>query len=279
MKHNLVVALAISLGIGASQGVAQQMAFSSSAEAAEPSSAAASSSAIVATQQRLPHAEPLEDRPVRPFSRIAIGTRLGTLGYGAQVATPLTSHLNLRGSANFFNFGYAIGIDGADYNSELHLKSGMVSVDYYPWHSSFHVSPGFMIFKSTAGATMNVPGGNSFSLGDTTYTSDANDPVHGNGVINFGRTFMPALTVGFGNMVPRHERSHWSVPVDFGLAYTGQNTMTINLAGSACQQGYCMSTSNPDIQQNVAQEQQDLNHSMKRFKIFPILTTGVAYRF
>jgi hypothetical protein len=253
-----------------------QQAFSSSGEPSE----AAPSGAIVATQQRLPHqTEPLEDRPVRPFSRIAIGTRLGTLGYGAQIATPLTSRLNLRGSANFFNFGYGIGVDGANYNSELHLKSGMVSVDYYPFHSSFHISPGFMIFKSTAGATMNVPGGNSFSLGDTTYTSDPSDPVHGTGAMTFGRTFMPALTIGFGNMIPRREHSHWSVPVDFGLAYTGQNSMNINLAGSACQQGFCISTSDPNIQQNVAQEQSDINESMKRFKIYPILTSGVAYRF
>ena len=185
----------------------------------------------------------------------------------------------MRGSANFFNFGYGLDVDGANYNSELHLKSGMVSVDYFPFHSSFHVSPGFMIFKSTAGATMNVPGGNTFSLGDATYTSDPNDPVHGSGVMKFGRTFMPAFTVGFGNMIPRREGSHWSVPVDIGLAYTGQNSMQINLAGSACQQGYCMSTSDPNIQQNVVQEQNDINGSMKRFKIYPILTSGVTYRF
>jgi len=276
MNKSLVAALAVVFGMGAGQAIAQQMAFSSSAESADP----AASSAIVATQQRLPRqTQPLEDGRVLPFSRIAIGTRLGTLGYGAQIATPLTSRLNLRGSANFFNFGYGIGVDGANYDSELHLKSGMVSVDYYPFRSSFHVSPGFMIFKSNAGATMSVPGGNSFSLGDATYTSDPNDPVHGNGVMAFGRTFMPALTIGFGNMIPRHERSHWSVPVDLGLAYTGQNSMAINLAGSACQQGFCMSTSDPNIQQNVVQEQNDINESMKRYKIYPILTTGVAYRF
>ena len=276
MNKLFIAAFAVTFGLGAGHGIAQQMAFSSSAEKPE----AAASSAIVATQQRLPrHTEPLEDGPVRPFSRIAIGTRLGTLGYGAQIATPITSRINLRGSANFFNFGYGIGVDGANYASELHLKSGMVSVDYYPFHSSFHVSPGFMIFKSTAGATMTVPGGNTFSLGDATYTSDPNDPVHGSGVMAFGRTFMPALTIGFGNMIPRHERSHWSVPVDLGLAYTGQNSMHINLAGSACQQGFCMSTTDPTIQQNVVQEQNDINESMKRFKIYPILTSGVAYRF
>jgi hypothetical protein len=40
-----------------------------------------------------------------------------------------------------------------------------------------------------------------------------------------------------------------------------------------------MSTSDPTIQQNVVQEQSDINESMKRFKIYPILTSGVAYRF
>lgn len=276
MRKSLVTALAVVFGIGAAHARAQQMAFSSSAESSER----AASSAIVATQQRLPHrAEPLEDRPVRPFSRVAIGTRLGSLGWGGQIATPLTSHLNLRGSASFFNFGSSIGVDGANYDAELHLKSGMVSVDYYPFRSSFHVSPGFMIFKSTAGATMNVPGGNTFSLGDANYTSDPNDPVHGNGALAFGRTFMPALTIGFGNMIPRRESSHWSVPFDIGVAYTGQNSTQINLAGSACQQSFCMSTSDPSIQQNVVQEQNQLNESMKRFKIYPILTSGVAYRF
>lgn len=280
MKKSLIAALILVFGAGAGQCLSQEMAFSSSAaEAPQTAATAAASSAIVATQQRLPRAQPAEEGPVRPFSRMAIGTRMGTLGYGAQIATPLTSHLNLRGSANFFNFGYGMGVDGADYNSELHLKSGMVSVDYYPWHSSFHISPGLMIFKSTAGASMNVPGGNSFTLGDVEYTSDPNDPVHGSGTIKFGRTFMPALTIGFGNMIPRRERSHWSVPVDLGLAYTGQNSMSINLAGSACQQGYCMSTSYQEIQQNVVQEQNDINGSMKRFKIFPIVTTGVSYRF
>src|SRR5438270_1688122 len=193
MKSMLVAALTVVFGLSTGQANGQQMAFSSSAEASE----SAAGGAIVATQQRLPRQpQSLEDRPVRPFSRVAIGTRLGTLGYGAQIATPLTSHLNLRGSANFFNFGYGIGIDGANYESELHLKSGMVSVDYFPFHSSFHVSPGFMIFKSTAGATMYVPGGSSFSLGDTGYTSDPNDPVHGSGAMTFGRTIMPALTLG-----------------------------------------------------------------------------------
>jgi len=276
MTNNWAKAIVVACGLCVGQAMAQELAFSSSAEANK----AAAASAIVAAQQRLPvQSAPLEYRPLRPFSRIAFGTRVGTLGWGGQVATPLTSRLNLRGSANFFNFGYGLTVDGANYRSELHLKSGAVSVDYYPWPSSFHISPGFLIFKSTAAADMNVAGGGSFSLGDANYTSDPNDAIHGTGTLKFGRTFMPSLAVGFGNMIPRHERTHWSVPVDIGVAYTGQNTVSIGVAGSGCQRGVCQSISDPANQQNVAQEESDINASMKRFKIFPILTTGVAYRF
>lgn len=276
MINDWAAAIAVVCGLCAGQAMAQEIAFSSPAEANK----AAAARAIVATQQRLPdQIELVDDRPVRPFSRFAFGTRMGTLGWGGQMATPLTSRLNLRGSANFFNFGYGLTVDGANYSSELHLKSGAVSVDYYPWHSSFHISPGFLIFKSTAGANMNVPGGGSFSLGDVDYTSDPSDPIHGTGALKFGRTFMPSLAIGFGNMIPKHDRNHWSVPVDIGVAYTGQNTMSVVVNGSACQQGVCESISDPSNQQNVVQEQSDINASMKRFKIYPILTTGVAYRF
>jgi hypothetical protein len=40
-----------------------------------------------------------------------------------------------------------------------------------------------------------------------------------------------------------------------------------------------MSVSDPQIQTSVVQQQNDLNESMKHYQIYPIVTTGVAYRF
>ena len=108
---------------------------------------------------------------------------------------------------------------------------------------------------------------------------DPNDPVNGSGSILFSRTAMPKLTMGFGNMIKRRENQHWSVPFEIGAAYTGHDTIQFNLAGSACQQGICQSVNNPSIQQNVTQEQNKINEEAKRFQIYPILTTGVSYRF
>ena len=254
---------------------------SSSSSSSASGSDALDSAKIVAVPRPLPVRKSSEESDhVRPFSRIAIGTRMGTLGYGGQIATPITRWLNLRGGAEFFNFGYGLINDGTNYNAALHLKSGSISADYYPFrHASFHVSPGALIFKSTLTASMFVPGGNTFSENDTDYTSDPSDPVQGTGKALFERSIMPSLTFGFGNMITRRENRHWSVPFEIGAAYAGHTTVNFNLTGSACNIYGCMSVNDPSIQQNVALQQAKINEQAKRFQIYPIITSGVAYRF
>jgi hypothetical protein len=89
---------------------------------------------------------------------------------------------------------------------------------------------------------------------------------------------MPSLLFGFGNMIPRSGR-HWSVPFEVGAAYMGHNAVQLNLQGTVCTQDGCLSMSNPMIQQSLLLEQSNLNESIKRLQAYPILSTGIAYRF
>lgn len=285
-------ALVLSLGFGI-QSLAQQapqIASMNNDAPAIPANASSSASddapaaaAVVAVPQPISvkkKKDSGEEIRITPFSRIAIGDKLGTLGWGGQIATPITRWLNLRGGADFFNFGYALTNSGSNYDASLHMKSGTAQADYYPFrHASFHISPGVLIFKTNLSATMNVPGGSTFTENDTDYTSDPNDPVNGSGVVTFSRTVMPMFTLGFGNMIPRRESKHWSAPFEIGAAYTGAYAMQINLNGSVCQQGYCQSVNDPSVLQNVQAEQAKINEEVKKYKILPIITTGVAYRF
>jgi hypothetical protein len=126
---------------------------------------------------------------------------------------------------------------------------------------------------------MFVPGGQSFSLGDQNFTSDPSDPTTGSATINFTRKVMPMFTFGFHNMIPG-KGHHITVPLELGAAYTGPYSAQLNLGGSACvDQAGCMSTSSSDIQQGVTQEQQQLNEPMKHYQLYPIVMTGVAFRF
>jgi len=135
-----------------------------------------------------------------------------------------------------------------------------------------------VIFKSAFSASMYVPGGNTFSLGNNDYTSSASNPITGNASIGFTRSIMPALTVGFGNMItPEHK--HWSMPFEVGAAYTGHYGVQLNLQGTACISLGCMSAGSAQIQQSLVQEQGDLNETMKHYQLYPIITSGLSYRF
>ncbi len=274
---------------GAAVAQSTQVASAGYGDAASPASTASSSSSssaagdpaeIMATPPAAPRV-PNQEIHIRPFSRVAIGSKLGTLGWGGQIATPIARRINLRGGVDIFNMGYGLTSDGTNYYASAHLKSGTIQADIYPFaHGSFHISPGVMIFRNSLTASLNVPGGNDFTVGDVDYTSDPSNPVNGTGLITFGRTNMPMLTIGFGNMIPRRESHHLSFPVELGAAYTGQNTIAINMQGGVCQQGQgCGDASDPDFQANVQAQQTKINEDLKRIQVYPILTTGVAYRF
>jgi hypothetical protein len=202
-----------------------------------------------------------------------------SLGAGIEVATPLSRSLNLRGRASFFDYAYGFGFDGADYSWALQFRTGQMNLDWFPFHGGFHISPGILIYKNQLSAAADVPAGNSFSLGQQTFTSSTTDPVHGSASLSYGKSLMPSIMFGWGNIIPRSGR-HWSVPFEFGAAYTGHTTIQLNLQGTACASSYgCMSTSDPTIQQSIVEEESNLNESIKRLQAYPLLSTGFAYRF
>lgn len=264
-------------GLAVLAGVAQAQspvaAFSSSATTPEGSVDSRSRTAVGSQQQVDLYAE-----PVRPFSRLGVAAEFGTLGLGLQVATPLSRRVQVRGGADFLDFGDALTVDGAQYQGEAHLRSGHLSVDWYPLGGGFRISPGMLIFGSGFSASMSVAGGNTFELGPTAYTSSTTDPVHGSAAISMQHRTMPALTVGWGNLLGERNR-RWSIPFEIGAAYTGHYSVQLNLAGTACTGVGCMSTSTAQVQGSVSQEQGQLDETMKHYQIYPMVATGVSFRF
>lgn len=247
---------------------------SSSALPDAPTSGAARVVAPPQSQQQVD----LYAEPVRPFSRWAFGVEGGTLGIGVETATPLARTLQLRGGADFLNFGDGFSVDAAQYYGQAHLRAAHISVDWHPANGSFRISPGLLIFGSGFGASVSVAGGKTFELGNTAYTSSPADPVHGSATISMQRRIMPAMTIGWGNVLS--QRSRFTIPFEVGAAYTGHYTATLNLAGTACMDPVgCMSTATQQVQQSVSQEESDLNETMKHYQIYPIVSTGIEFRF
>ena len=145
----------------------------------------------------------------------------------------------------------------------------------------FHLSPGALIYnQNRVQADALIPGGQSFSLGGTTYRSDPANPVFGGGKIDF-QSVAPTLTIGWGNLLPRSGR-HFGVSFDIGAAYQGTPRATLNLAGSACDPTgvNCRAVAtDPTIQSNIQSEQGKINNTISPFRFFPVVSLAFGYRF
>jgi hypothetical protein len=220
-----------------------------------------------------------DEFPVHPFSAVAVGIKAGTLGAGAEVATPLSRSLNLRAGANFAQFRYSFAIDGISYYTGVDYRSGQMSIDWFPFHGGFHISPGFLYFSNGASGAAAVSPAESFQLDNVNYINSIDDPVGGNASFVYHHHIAPALMFGFSNIIPR-DGSQFSVPFEFGVAYTGAPQMAVQLSGTACTlQGCFNAGTDPGTQQNLKQEVKDVDNTVNKVVVYPIASLGLAFRF
>jgi len=210
---------------------------------------------------------------------IGVGVKVSTLGIGGEVAVAVTHRSNVRFGFNAFSYGHTFDKDGATYTGNLNLRSAQATYDLFllRW---LHVSPGVLLYNGNkVSANVSVPGGQTFTLSNTNYVSDAGDPIAGTGKLTVYKA-APMALIGIGNLVPRSR--HFSTSFEIGAAYQGPPRVALNLSGSACDSTglNCRSIgSDPTIQSNIAAEQVKLNKSASPYKFYPVLSFGVGYKF
>jgi len=209
---------------------------------------------------------------------------MGTQGAGVEVAVPLSRSLNLRSGAEFFRYNTTGLQDGITYTANLALQSEEASVDWFPFHGAFRISPGVMLNNATTvNANLVIPGNQSFTVNDVNYYSSTASPLTGSVGVSFPRAG-PRITFGWGNMVPRKKSKHFSMPTEFGMAYFGTGTTLMNFSGSVCQSPNSPSTcqpvsTNPSFQTNVTAEQAKIQKDLVYARFYPILKVGISFKF
>lgn len=213
-------------------------------------------------------------------SKIGIGVKLSTLGVGVEVATPLTSKLNVRGGFNFFRYSRSITNGGIVYDGHLHLQSGEAHLDWFPF-GGFHVSPGLLFYNGNAvTATAAVPGGNTITLGGTQYESDPAAPVTGSGNLDFIKV-APSIMVGVGNLIPRNGR-HYGFLFEVGGAYQGAARVALNFAGNVCDTTGTICrpiASDPTVQANIQAQQLKIKNDLNPYRFYPVISGGIGFNF
>ena len=230
-----------------------------------------------------------------PFSRMAIGGGVGTLGPGLQITTNINQHLNLRTTGNALYYSTNFTDSGFNANAKLNMVSEDISADIYPFHKGFRISPGLLVVNNNkVSGTSVAAGGTSFTFDDATYYSaNANPatgatPLNADGYLHLNST-KPAFTIttGWGNTIPRGE-GHWSFPVEVGIALIGAPTINVTLSGWACQDqaqtqcGNVQDLSNStaqDVQTSLATQIAKWKSDLSPLDTYPIVSFGVAYSF
>jgi hypothetical protein len=228
--------------------------------------------------------EPSDPAPKHPgqnsSSKVGIGVKFSTLGVGIEAATPLTRKLNLRGGFNFFRYSRGITNNGIQYAGHLHFQSGEAHLDWFPF-GGFHVSPGLLFYNGNSlVASAAVPGGQTFSLGGTTYMSDPTAPVTGTGKLDFVKV-APSLMVGVGNLIPRNGR-HYSFLFEIGAVYQGSARVALNFAGNVCDPTGTVCgpiASDPTVQANIVAQQQKIQKDVNPYRFYPVISGGIGFNF
>jgi hypothetical protein len=215
------------------------------------------------------------------LSEVAVGGKVSTLGIGVEGTVGITDRSNVRVGFNFFNYSRTFSRHGIHYDGDLDLRSFQITYDYYLLRG-VHVSPSLLAYNGNhIDATAAVPGGQSFSLGGTTYFSGQTDPTRGTGKLTV-RNVAPAILFGFGNPVPRSAK-HLAVNVDLGVVFQRSPKSKLNLTGSACivnpTTGCLNAASDPTVQQNIQKEEAKVNSDAEPYKYVPVLSIGISWKF
>src|SRR6185437_6736518 len=135
-------------------------------------------------------------------SRFGLAFRASSLGLGADFATQLTKHFNLRTGFNGFACSRTVSDSGLAYLGTLHLNSVQAIIDWFPRSHGIHFSPGLLLYNhNRVTAKALLPTGKTLSSGAETFISDPKDPITGAASSSM-RKVAPMLLFGFG-LIPR----------------------------------------------------------------------------
>lgn len=213
--------------------------------------------------------------------RFGLGFQASTLGPGLQFAARVLDRADVRAGISDFSYSHNFSNDGMNYGGTLGLRSVSAQFDWFFW-KSFHLSPGALVYNGNQiTATVTADPGSSFTLGDTTYVSDPNNPVSGTGQLRV-RHFAPMITFGSGKLVNR-DGGHFGMSFEIGFAAEGAPQTTLDLSGNVCSPttGTCQAVTSSSVQADVTAEQNKMNGTFSHWyaRFYPILSLGLHYAF
>lgn len=224
-----------------------------------------------------------------PFSLMAFGVTVSSLGIGAEAATNVGPSIDLRLFGNYTKLTHNFNQSGFNISLNLAMANTGAKVDFYPLHRfPLRFSPGYLVSnRNRVSARLNATPEATFTLNNVEYGSDPSNPVYGYGRLSLGGSgFM--VTSGWGRVLSHARRKRFEFPFEAGVAFIKDPVAQFNLFGQVCSvtvqddpnTSDCQPAAQfPTFATNLAAQVATWNHDVKPFHIFPIVQGGVSYSF
>ncbi|MGR3984537.1 MAG: hypothetical protein OD817_04680 [Gammaproteobacteria bacterium] len=207
---------------------------------------------------------------------VSLAARGGTLGGGLEMKFPLHSKFNARLVANRFNKTDDKERKGNRYRGDLNLRTFGAIGDWHPDGGGFRVSIGVFSNGSELKAKTT---GDSFTFNGRKYTGEANL------LLDF-ESAAPYLGIGWGSQKP----SGLSLDFEIGLLYQNTPQLSAHGSGGVGPGSSCNFTVNDKgiatvsdvcggLKTDLEAEHKDLQDDIDDFKVYPVLSFGLQYRF
>ena len=194
---------------------------------------------------------------------IAVAGRAGTLGIGGEVSLGLTRHLGVRGGVYAQPWEPSHTFDDVSWTLDLASPTWVGLVDLYPMGGGFRLTGGVVRFNGDHEVRARLNG--NIEIGNQSYSPDMVSTLSG---AFDTRDNSPYAGIGFGRL---GGRSGLGFAFDLGIAFHGEPGVTLNATGPIA--------SHPEFQTNLALEEGNLEEDARPFRLYPVLSMGLAIGF
>ena len=194
----------------------------------------------------------------------AIGVRVGSLGFGADVGVTIGERFGVRAGLNAFSFSFDGEEDDIDYDFDADLRTAALLADLYFSRIGFRITAGAMINGNEA--VMLAVLTDDVEIGGQTYTKE----VVGN--MTGGVTFKDVGPyVGLGLDTSFGKRKAVGFVVEIGALFHGAPGVSFEVDGPI--------RDDPDFQADLERERSDVEGDLSDFSVYPVAALGISYRF
>ncbi|MBI5664505.1 MAG: hypothetical protein HZC49_05405 [Nitrospirae bacterium] len=200
--------------------------------------------------------------------RFALGLKASTLGVGVEAEGNVNDTVGGRIGFNYLTpQNYSGELDDIEYEFDIESKNVLAVLDWHPFSGSFRLSAGAVFndtsFDSTAKFSDSAE---PVDIGGTEYAPA--DIGNLKGDIEFNKV-SPYIGLGWDTSIGKSNR--FAFLSDIGVVFQGSPNIELSADGPI--------STNATFQKDLAQEEEDYQDDLNKFKYYPVIALGIGYRF